>query len=358
MARMRDLGMDRVGLGALLAAVVLVLGSCGGTSSTDPARTFGASRMTGHVDRPGISSLASVERWLEVLEVPEGFRDPGLMDVLESRIVELRVVPVESLSSVGAPRTEPIDIHLSFFPGLDWALSNGGRAFLALEHVGDREMVGYAFVRTKEGEHFFAGQGGYEGLTLPARELLGERMDAVLDELVGITEEEKILELLYGPPSPTPSPPVILDPAETPKDVLRSLDAVSLVVERPEGWVGPFTLCTRIEDGWNECADMAGAGRLPDTIAYVGAARHLELWLLDRDANVLEPIQQLGTIDLRGSQKVLEGGDAVVIVRLGGTFVGEGADPPIVDPSVTLVEVVPWSEVLAHPKRYGDVLGT
>lgn len=70
------------------------------------------------------------------------------------------------------------------------------------------------------------------------------------------------------------------------------------------------------------------------------------------------PIQLLGTIDLRGNEKVVEGGDAVVIVRLGGTFLGEGADPPIADPSVTLVEVVPWSEVLAHPDRYAEVLGT
>jgi hypothetical protein len=327
--------------------------------STDPARTFGASRTTGHVDRPGISSLASVERWLEVLKVPERFRDPGLMEVFESRVVDLEVAPVTSLTSVGEPRTESIDIHLSYFPGLDWALSNGGRAFLALAAEGfDREIVVYALIRTKNGEHFFAGQGGYEGLTLSARQLLGERMDAVLDELVGMTDERAILELLYGPPSPTPSPPVILDPAETPKEVLRSLDTVSLVVERPEGWVGPYTLCTKIDEGWNECADMAGAGRLPDTIAYVGLSRQLGLWLLDWDASVLDPIQLLGTIDLRASEQVVEAGNAVVIVRLGGTFLGEGADPPIVDPSVTLVEVVPWSEVLAHPERYDDVLGT
>lgn len=214
------------------AAVVLPLACCG---TEDPARTFGASRMTGHVDRPGIEFLATVERWLEVLAVPERFREPGLMEVFESRIVDLEVAPVTSLTSVGEPRTEPIDIHLSRFPGLYWALSNGGRAFLALEHLGDREMVGYALVRTKEGKHFFAGGGAYESLTLPARELLGERMDAVLDQLVGMTDEKAILELLYGPPSPTPSPPVILDPAETPKDILRSLDTVSLTVERPEG---------------------------------------------------------------------------------------------------------------------------
>ncbi|GIU99484.1 MAG: hypothetical protein KatS3mg014_1100 [Actinomycetota bacterium] len=115
------------------------------------------------MDRPGIEALATVERWLEVREVPERFRDPGLMEVFESRVVDLEVAPVTSLTSVGEPRTEPIDIHLPFFPGLDWALSNGGRAFLALEHLGDVEMAGYALVRTKEGEHFFPGQGGLRG---------------------------------------------------------------------------------------------------------------------------------------------------------------------------------------------------
>lgn len=103
---------------------------------------------------------------------------------------------------------------------------------------------------------------------------------------------------------------------------------------------------------------MSQEGSLPQTVSYVGSTRRLELWLLDRDANVLDPIQLLGTIDLRGNEKVVEGGDAVVIARLGGTFLGEGADPPIADPSVTLVEVVPWSEVLAHPDRYPEVLGT
>lgn len=342
-------------LQALLASALLFLASC---STEDPARTFGASRITGHVDRPGIAALATVERWLEVLEVPERFRDPGLMDAFESRVVDLRVAPVTSLTSVGEPRTESIDIHLSFFPGLDWALSNGGRAFLALAAKGfDRELVAYALVRTKEGEHFFAGQGGYEGLTLPARELLGQRMDAVLDQLVGMTDERAILELLYGRPSPTPSPPMILNPEDVPKELLRSLDTVALFLDRPEDWVGPFTLCTRIEEGWNACADMAQEGPLPDVLSYVGSTRRLELWLLDWDANVLDPIQLLGTIDLAGNEKVVEGGDVVVIVRLGGTFLGEGADPPIADPSVTLVEV-PWSQVLAHPDRYAEVLGT
>lgn len=123
-------------------------------------------------------------------------------------------------------------------------------------------MVGYALVRTEDGGHFFAGQGGHEGLTLPARELLGERMDAVLDE------------------------------------------------------ARPYTLCTRIEEGWNECA---GAGRLPEIIAYVGPTRRLEPWLLDQGATVLAPIQQLGTIDLRASEEVPQGGAAVVVVSLGGT---------------------------------------
>ncbi len=44
---------------ALLSAALLFLASCG---TEDPARTFGASRMTGHVDRPGIEALATAER--------------------------------------------------------------------------------------------------------------------------------------------------------------------------------------------------------------------------------------------------------------------------------------------------------
>ncbi len=335
-----------------IVALALLLASC--RADADPARTFGAGGATGHVDRPGIDSLATVERWLEVLEVPERFRDPGLMDALSSRVVELRVAPVTSLTSVGAPRAEPVDIHLSFFPGLDWALTHGGRAFLALEHVGDREMVGYALVRTKEGEHFFAGRGGYEGLTVPARTLLGDRVDAVLDELVGMTDERAILELLHGPSSPTPGPPVVLDPAETPEEVLRGLEPVSVFLDRPEGWVGPYTLCTRIEEGWNECLDMARPGGT-DLRAYVGASRRLEVWLLGWDADPRDPVQLLGTVDLGRLERVAPDGDALVIVRLDGAFLGEGADPPIADPAIAGVEVVPWSEVLAHPERYPEL---
>ena len=82
----------------LIAVALLLLASCG---AADPARTFGASRMTGYVDRPGVESLATVERWLEVLEVPERFRASPLnlifRPLLDDTVLDRETVEFEAI---------------------------------------------------------------------------------------------------------------------------------------------------------------------------------------------------------------------------------------------------------------------
>ncbi len=79
------------------------------------------------------------------------------------------------------------------------------------------------------------------------------------------------------------------------------------------------------------------------------------MWLPGWDADPRAPVQLLGTVDLGRLERVAPDGDALVIVRLDGAFLGEGTDPPIADPAIAGVEVVPWSEVLAHPERYPEL---
>lgn len=73
-------------------------------------------------------------------------------------MVRVRVAPVRSVADVGRPRLRRIDFHVSEFPGIVWALSTGGRAFLSLvEALEGPPNVSYVLIRTAEGGHFFAG---------------------------------------------------------------------------------------------------------------------------------------------------------------------------------------------------------
>jgi hypothetical protein len=183
------------GVGATIAVLVL-LGSCS-TAPSEPAIRFGGGLESCDECGGPFAGLTTVERWVEILAPAEEFADEDLIDASRSVVVDTRVVPVRSISSVGTPRTEPIDFHASYFPGIEWALTTGGRVFLALASEGlEREMVSYVLIRTAAGEHFFAGGGAFATFTDPFRRLLGDRYDSALDTLVGMTQRREIEDLL------------------------------------------------------------------------------------------------------------------------------------------------------------------
>ena len=92
----------------------------------------------------------------------------------------------------------------------------------------------------------------------------------------------------------------IIDPEETPQSVLDTLEQVFVTLELgPEvSRLGERTICSKIASvGWNECVRLNAS--TPDTVklsASVVIGEPLEIWILNRDADVSNPLQYLGSI--------------------------------------------------------------
>lgn len=182
-------------VGAVL--VILVAGSCS-VPPPAPEIRFGGGLVT-RGEGPGLDlgPLTDVDRWVEVVAPAPAFTDEDLIATGGGAAVRVRVAPVRSVTDVGRPRLRRIAFHVSEFPGIAWALSTGGRAFLALVEASEGPpIVSYVLIRTAEGGHFFAGAGAYPVLTHPARWRFGDRSDEVLDRLIGLTDRRAIERLL------------------------------------------------------------------------------------------------------------------------------------------------------------------
>jgi hypothetical protein len=139
---------------------------------------------------PGVdNTLASAERWLRVLSMPESATGEGTPDV------DVQVVPVDAAQSEGTPRTETIAIHSSFLPGIEDGLAAQDDVFLALASRGlEQETVAYV-VRDADGSHHFAGECAQSDEEFP-RERLDGRYDAAIDAVIGMTHRHRIKVIL------------------------------------------------------------------------------------------------------------------------------------------------------------------
>lgn len=90
----------------------------------------------------------------------------------------------------------------------------------------------------------------------------------------------------------------LLDVEVTPAAVLDGLEVVTVrLTEVPEAW-GTFdaVVCTWVPLGWNECAsfETLEAGEI-SLLAYIERGAPIEVWLVDADANLSEPLGLLST---------------------------------------------------------------
>lgn len=295
----------------------------------------------GDGDRPGIDAiLGEARRWFHV-------------EAASAEEIERSVRPGTALVDVGLPLAavgregeegEATSRTLSFFPavlpGVEWGVLAGAETFLPVGSTGSREnVVWYGLVRHPDGFHFIVGECGYH-ITRILQQGLGDEYDAALRELPGTVDLEEILDLLgLAPPDPGPPGPTILAPGDADPDLLRRLRDVSVSIDVPSTWRGPYFLCTKIREGWNECMDLAFEHPDPvELVAYLGDDRRLELWLLDERGDLRSPVQRLAELDVSEAAVGPITSGTLLRIEVHGAFTG--VDPPAVDPlaTVTVIE--------------------
>lgn len=358
--RLRSHGLPLViALGLVLLAACADApppGSGASVLGATAAEEFGSCAEEGIEFAPPVGYLASVERWLEVTEATPALAEAAATATDENVVVEMAVTAV-SPQAANEASAERVALHPSYLAGIEWALRNDSRVFLALGSEGlERELVLYVLVRTSDGEHFFAGDCQNEALTEPVRALLGEATDSTLDRLPGLTGEA-VSTLLVDGSGESSHVPIILNPEDAPKDLLESLDIVSFVLDMPEDWTGPYVVVTQIDEGWSDGIALNARGKGPVQLdAYVGASRKVSFWLLDEAGDVADPIQLIGTVDLSNLTDVVEAkGGGVIRIKLTGRFDGPVSEP-LRGTAIEVVDHVLWDDVLTDPSLEERVL--
>ncbi|HEX8004774.1 MAG TPA: hypothetical protein VF519_18965 [Mycobacteriales bacterium] len=176
------------------------------------------------------------------------------------------------------------------------------RAEVAAHTAGDGSQLSYA-VAYRGGEFAFLGRCAGFTLTEPVTAHLGARAGGVVAGLVG--KPPAAIRVAFAPPEVTAAPrprPARLHEGRVDPSVLKPLRDGFLRLSVPESWRGPYTVCTKIPQGWNDCVDLSSAETAAISVGmfHDPAAPTVELWLLDRDATLTRPIAHLGDVAVRG----------------------------------------------------------
>jgi len=88
----------------------------------------------------------------------------------------------------------------------------------------------------------------------------------------------------------------LLDPEETPAEVLAGLHFVAVIFAAPQAWWSRSeVLCTRATLGWNECVSLR-LGESLETLAYAVPGEPLDVVILPEGADLTEDIAVIGQI--------------------------------------------------------------
>lgn len=113
------------------------------------------------------------------------------------RTLPATVLPQEPDGGVSTTEEE-VSIHGSYWPGIQWALGNGGQVWFA---IGDPEIytgknyVMYVLTYTPDGQAFFPGRCQHDILYQPLQRALAEDFEATMAALPGKTGEELAIAL-------------------------------------------------------------------------------------------------------------------------------------------------------------------
>lgn len=348
----------RPGLLKLVTALVALATVAGGCSTSGGVRLqSGDSLSDKSIDcpkeitdgdfAPSPAYVASVEHWYEVDTSTEV--DPSLTKGDKTVSAELKAWDRggnDEAQDGGAELTREFYLNASILrslPGLH--ADQGAHLYLAVGRKGyPREIVLYGLAVSADDASFVGGcAASHRQAEMTA--YLGDDFVKKLSGLVGLSATAAAHLLgVTDPKVPTESE-TLLNPEQVDKKVLDSLGKVTLYVRRPASWVGPYTICTRIDQGWNDCFSLADPVKGSVAIgAYVGEG-NIEVWLADEKANLTAPLEQLGALKI--SRERLDE-DMAYLVELSGEWqMTTGSQ--IRGASAEVVSAYPTRELMSSP---------
>ncbi|BDV32319.1 hypothetical protein [Microbacterium terricola] len=292
---------------AALAVSAGMLAACA-TGAEPPAdasgRELGAkygacTSPPGEVSFTPTEYLAATADWLAVAKV---------VDAGRSTRAEGQTLPAVILDD--SAHEQRVQIHTSFWPGVEWTLAHGGQVWFAMADpdLFPADMVDYVLAVTPSGEVFFPGSCIDDRISIPVHEALGADADAVLARLPRVEHADVRAHLGLAPLESDEEQPVILNPQDADPALLERLTpiAVRIHISEPVG-DGSLTICSRITEGWNDCA-RADADAVDGTMisGYIGDDRVIEFWLMDDIADTSKPLAKLGTVTMPADAEVLD----------------------------------------------------
>ncbi len=328
-----------------LAAVVAVVAAACGAGTGDGLLESGSSGPLGDVpavravvatlDVPGCplppegvfvtpwssaGAIAAVRVWAEVpLDSLLAALEASAPDELETTLNRAGVgladgiAKVRSQSTVVSLRRAPeLYEQWLFTPGLAEALETADSSTgIALVGLGSGNSDGVGYIRNvflEDADGRFTAVGLCETSTVIASGVAryaNETNRASYALLESMAADESALEAFEawtsGDPVPwalQPADERLLDVEETPSEVLADFSLITVTLEPlPQEWrTFDAVVCTKVAQGWNECSafDADEPGEDVELLAYARAGEDIEVWLLDEDANLTDPIARLG----------------------------------------------------------------
>jgi hypothetical protein len=138
--------------------------------------------------------VASVRSWRQLSGSSpdlEAYADKPVNKTVTVNLVAGAVGP----GSSEQPTLQPVRIHGSMIPPARDALTSGGSVYFGGQQ-GAADQVLFTLIVSADGEHYFAGDCAYYGLTDPLRSSLRGGYDSELNRVVGMTTQADILDLL------------------------------------------------------------------------------------------------------------------------------------------------------------------
>lgn len=231
------------------------------------------------------------------------------------------------------------------------AVADGAETYLKVEVVGPDLMVIFPVAFNADGDFAFVGNCRAERYTIPLTVEYGSRTAELVRGLVGadVTETERLLGLDVPTSAPaTPEAPP-LNPEFTDPEVLQRLAVGDLILTpAPDSWIGPYTLCPKIQEGWSPCFDLSStAAHGQPAMIYFNPERPIvEFWLADESADLTAPIALVSTIDVADEVAVTQrSGVGIVTITL--TLPSSGSVDSVADGSTPPVDVTISADVVA-----------